>query len=190
MLKTNVKRLAVLATGVATMVGATSADAAPIIITPANAATYIFTLTGDMNATFQNATFQLDANPTPDIEVDGGFTLLNVAFDQSPTGFANLNFYSTSNSGGFDIEDPTTIHFFGNFLGPQLYTGTEANPTFKTGTFALTDDQGAGSYTLNIASAIGTVPEPATWGMMILGMGAVGFAMRRRQKVRTSVRFA
>jgi hypothetical protein len=27
------------------------------------------------------------------------------------------------------------------------------------------------------------VPEPATWAMMILGMGAVGFAMRRRIKV-------
>ena len=25
------------------------------------------------------------------------------------------------------------------------------------------------------------VPEPATWGMMILGLGAVGFAMRRRR---------
>ena len=190
MLKTNLKRLAVLATGVATMVGATSADAAPIIITPGNAATYIFTLTGDMNATFQNATFQIDANPTPDFVEDGSFTVRNVAFDQSPTGFANLGFYSASNSGGFNISDPTALHSFGNFFGPQLYTGTEANPTFKTGTFALTDDQGAGTYTLNIASAIGAVPEPGTWGMMILGMGAVGFAIRRRQKVRTSVRFA
>jgi hypothetical protein len=189
MLKTNVKRLAVLATGVTTMVGATSADASPIIITPPNAAMYIFTLTGDMNATFQNATFQLDANPTPDFVENGSFTIWSVAFDQSPTGFANLGFYSTSNSGGFIISDPTALHSFGNFLGPQLYIGTETNPTFKTGTFALIDDQGAGSYTLNIASAIGAVPEPATWGMMILGMGAVGFAMRRRQRVRTSVRF-
>lgn len=27
------------------------------------------------------------------------------------------------------------------------------------------------------------VPEPGTWGMMILGMGAVGYSMRRRRKV-------
>jgi hypothetical protein len=27
-----------------------------------------------------------------------------------------------------------------------------------------------------------TVPEPATWGMMLLGFGAVGVAMRRRRK--------
>lgn len=31
------------------------------------------------------------------------------------------------------------------------------------------------------------VPEPATWAMMLPGLGAVGFAMRRRQKVTTLV---
>lgn len=30
----------------------------------------------------------------------------------------------------------------------------------------------------------GAVPEPATWGMMILGFGVIGFAMRRRRTVR------
>lgn len=34
----------------------------------------------------------------------------------------------------------------------------------------------------------GGVPEPATWAMMIMGLGLTGFAMRRRQKV--AVRFA
>ncbi len=34
---------------------------------------------------------------------------------------------------------------------------------------------------------VGAVPEPATWGMMILGFGAMGAAMRRR---RTTVSFA
>jgi hypothetical protein len=33
------------------------------------------------------------------------------------------------------------------------------------------------------------VPEPATWAMMILGMGAIGFAMRR-QRVATRVTYA
>lgn len=47
------------------------------------------------------------------------------------------------------------------------------------------------SYTGNIAfAATPAVPEPATWALMILGMGAVGYAMRRRAKVNTSVRFA
>jgi phospholipase/lecithinase/hemolysin len=32
----------------------------------------------------------------------------------------------------------------------------------------------------------GVVPEPATWGMMILGFGAVGFAMRRRRDMQVA----
>ena len=36
-------------------------------------------------------------------------------------------------------------------------------------------------YNISITpSAVGAVPEPASWGMVILGMGAIGFAMRRR----------
>lgn len=34
------------------------------------------------------------------------------------------------------------------------------------------------------------VPEPGTWMLMILGLGAVGFAMRRRQKVGVRFQFA
>lgn len=52
---------------------------------------------------------------------------------------------------------------------------------------------GAGTYTLTIQGTRGStgsfggnvafnaVPEPATWAMMLLGFGAVGFAMRRRR---------
>jgi hypothetical protein len=52
----------------------------------------------------------------------------------------------------------------------------------------------AGQYTLHItgtrgttsaftgAIAFGAVPEPSTWAMMLLGFGAVGFAMRRRRR--------
>lgn len=36
----------------------------------------------------------------------------------------------------------------------------------------------------------GAVPEPATWGMMLIGFGAAGYAMRRRARVRTNASFA
>jgi PEP-CTERM motif len=39
-----------------------------------------------------------------------------------------------------------------------------------------------------IRGVAGAVPEPATWGLMLVGFGIVGGAMRRRQ--RTSVSFA
>lgn len=46
------------------------------------------------------------------------------------------------------------------------------NFTFSMDNLAFTATPGAGA-----------VPETATWAMMILGMGAVGYAMRRRIKV-------
>ena len=62
-----------------------------------------------------------------------------------------------------------------------------ANPvTLDASTYTLSingNNSGAGSLggsiTIRQANA---VPEPATWAMMLIGFGAVGFAMRRRQK--------
>jgi len=39
-------------------------------------------------------------------------------------------------------------------------------------------------------SAVAAVPEPATWAMMLVGFGAVGGTMRRRNARRTRVTFA
>lgn len=48
--------------------------------------------------------------------------------------------------------------------------------------------QKLGSYTGTISFA--SVPEPATWAMMILGMGAVGMAMRSRRAKTAKVSYA
>lgn len=54
--------------------------------------------------------------------------------------------------------------------------------------------RGSGAYggQLSFIPNAAAVPEPAAWAMMIFGMGAVGFAMRRsrKSKVNTTVRFA
>ncbi len=42
----------------------------------------------------------------------------------------------------------------------------------------------------SVAAANGAVPEPATWAMMIVGFGAIGGTLRRRQNVAARVRFA
>ena len=68
---------------------------------------------------------------------------------------------------------PVTGYFFGNFS------------TTSGDQFALTSSSGT-----QFSAQLAAVPEPATWGMMILGFGAMGFAMRRRAKVRTNVSFA
>ncbi len=49
---------------------------------------------------------------------------------------------------------------------------------------AYTDDNAVGSQYTNYVfrvDALGAVPEPSTWAMMLFGFGAVGFAMRRRK---------
>lgn len=35
---------------------------------------------------------------------------------------------------------------------------------------------------VRLIPGVGSVPEPSTWGMMLLGFGAVGYSMRRRRK--------
>lgn len=52
----------------------------------------------------------------------------------------------------------------------------------------VTFDSGSNSFEFdNLASGgLGGVPEPATWGLMILGLGATGTMMRRRRRVAVS----
>lgn len=75
----------------------------------------------------------------------------------------------------------------------------------KFGIFGAPDGEGFLSITINAnpqgtgyldlrqvklggLTPVSPVPEPATWAMMILGLGFIGAALRRRQK--TAVRFA
>jgi hypothetical protein len=75
--------------------------------------------------------------------------------------------------------------------GAQLSgSATYLNASFKT--LGLTAGQyvyravNNDSVTVNIGAA--AVPEPATWAMMLIGFGAVGYSLRARRK--TATRFA
>ena len=46
------------------------------------------------------------------------------------------------------------------------------------------------AFRVRAEDQVGAVPEPATWMMMMLGMAAVGFSLRRKQEPALSVRFA
>lgn len=111
---------------------------------------------------------------------------------------ANLSFLFTNYGSSFFGRGATTYSAYNSadavvsagFLGST--SGNEANIVSGTGITRLRFDNNTGgseswifglrSLTFDAAPA-GAVPEPATWAMMILGMGAVGFAMRRRIKV-------
>jgi hypothetical protein len=66
------------------------------------------------------------------------------------------------------------------------------NGTFKSVTMSFTNGatvQDVRQFRLNTAQ-VAAVPEPATWALMLLGFGAIGFGMRRRKKPEVRVRFA
>ena len=53
------------------------------------------------------------------------------------------------------------------------------------GNYRLTIDgtsPNSGSFTGNVRISTAAVPEPGTWALMLLGFGAVGFAMRRTRR--------
>jgi hypothetical protein len=150
-------------------------SALALAATAAQADTYTFTVTGDYTATWQ-----LESTVSPDVAFDGSyFTLWDVpGFSDAIWGVADLSFFHANNGGGLAIED-----FYGFAIllltdGPQLYSGSESSPTFLIGTYALTEYQGSGNYTLTIAA---TVPEPETYALMLGGLGVVGLIARRRK---------
>lgn len=74
-----------------------------------------------------------------------------------------------------------------NDLGWSTYFGQfVANGSSATIAFAGAQSTDNAGLFLDAVSVTGAVPEPATWAMLILGLGAVGGAMRRRTARRGS----
>ena len=97
----------------------------------------------------------------------------------------------------------STASFAVSGSGTGSFSATNLNPFIGTGNISVTNSLssiqgtitrfsgGNGNQSLTGGEALGTltvqylyldpIPEPATWGMMILGFGMVGATMRRRR---------
>ena len=126
--------------------------------------------------------------------------------DNGPGGFGNYGFYTGNGSGAGGqfgslssafTSGSVTASYVGN-LATLVVTPTGGAAQTYTYTYGFTP--GSTSVGLGflgngradnfaLAPLAASVPEPAMWAMMILGMGAIGFAMRR-QKVTTRVSYA
>lgn len=108
---------------------------------------------------------------TPD-----GFNLANGTLSTSATATSNIDFTSALLNGTAFSLTPTGMFEFGTLANTALVAG--ANNVLTVSGNNLGNGAFAGTLTFAQVSA---VPEPATWGMMLLGFGAVGFSLRRRR---------
>ena len=109
-------------------------------------------------------------------------------FDLSPGG-AGQGIRITL-SGGRNLSVEVSRTAFGEFFGFTSNTPF-TSVLFRGGTQGGT----AETYTIDnlqfgLAGNTGPIPEPSTWALMILGFGALGVALRRRNGANVSVRYA
>ncbi|WP_186728901.1 PEPxxWA-CTERM sorting domain-containing protein [Sphingomonas panacisoli] len=101
-------------------------------------------------------------------------------------------------NGGLDVNFQTLLNgvaYIGVHYGFQGGGATFFYKINATNVDILKLAQGSGggstsTATLLVLNATPPVPEPATWAMMIVGFGAMGSMLRRRQKVSANVRYA
>ncbi|WP_419808766.1 FxDxF family PEP-CTERM protein [Sphingomonas sp.] len=130
------------------------------------------TYAGPGTYNINDVTFTIGLNRVSPAPFGGVFTLTGT-LNGSPVS------YDVNYSGTINTADSITLG--GNYLNIGG-TGVHINP--------LTLGGGIGTYEGILSATVGGVPEPATWALMILGFGAVGFALRRRTAGSTSVTYA
>ena len=192
-----------LSLALAGAVALASASAAQATITVVDAGTNV-DVTRVHQATSPTGTSYINyQSPDPLPAADGSFSDM-LTFYNDTAGIYNLSVLAQFAADGTAAVNFTTLTLTGagvpdggmlDFSGP-VPTGT-AN-TYAISNLAL----GIGTYTINFAGtsnsdgafqgtvkfnlAAAGVPEPATWGMMLLGFGLMGSSMRRR-RTRTAV---
>lgn len=154
---------------------ASSAHAVPVIITGA-AGTF-----GDGSVTCTTAG-PCSFTRSFEFVTPAGFNLTSVISTSVATSaLTNIDFTSfTLNGVNFDVLSMGTVEIR-SLLNQRIIPGGNnvINVTGMTG--------GDAAFSGNLSFA--AVPEPETWLVMLLGMGAIGFAMRRRKSQTLRVRY-
>jgi len=124
---------------------------------------------------FQTTGEILNADPSAVYSLrllDGGRNLLHQLELSAANGFRD-----TMKVGGLRIGDYV--------IGISLVGGGASSLRFTPEHFALASDNGSAQFALSFGTPVGSVPEPESWAMMILGLGFAGAALRKRQRALT-----
>jgi len=159
---------------------------------------YVFTyaLTNTSDAALQPSSevtaFGFDTNPNPDTaassitstaadpddqltNISSGSISNGTSVEICGTGGANC---AGGGSTGPDVGETSGGQFILAFTGGDPGTVTLTNATVRYQSTGL-DGLGSG---IGTPTNPPVVPEPATWAMMLLGFGAVGYSLRRRRR--------
>lgn len=183
-----------LSLALAGAVALASASAANATITVVDGSTNV-DVTRVHNGTTTYINYQ---SPDPLAEDNSGSFSNMLTFTNDIAGIYNLSVLTQYAAGGMADVTFDTLTISGALIpgGYMTFDGPTSNGTSDT--WAISNLMlGAGTYTINLAGhsdadgayqgtvkfnlAAAGVPEPATWGLMLLGFGLMGSSMRRRR---------
>jgi hypothetical protein len=169
------KRFTILAAGVAAAIGLGGATAqAAIAIGDTVDITYLFpdtsTVYQDNTAAFTNGvSLPIIYTGTAQFFTNRITLTQNNSWSYTPASFNGVRLTDLSNPNAFDgwfVKPSTTMTGFSESAsGGSLFVNWQGVNTFTGATVVL-----------------GSVPEPATWAMMLLGVGAIGAVARRQRR--------
>ena len=122
----------------------------------------------------------IDAGLAAGDSVTALLTLTNLGTDQflsyDPFGLGNDDAYLNGSA-----QNSFRLDWAGIGFDPNVNDTYEVNLTYT--------DANNGVHSLDVFAKLGTgaVPEPETWAMMVLGLGMIGGAMRRRRRTAVSL---
>lgn len=178
---------------------------AVMMSTPAFAVTLVEadSATPTLLGTFGPGTYNITGSGLIDLagSIGSGFTVGPDGVPVSPVNTPGYGYFNPSGSdndngnfgpGGAGINLGGLMGSFGSSPSNYFLIGFSKTITLtNTETvYGLVNDTFYGNNQGAFSVAVSAAPEPATWAMMVIGFGLVGFALRKRAKVRTTVSYS